>query len=395
MTDPAPHSTQRPIPSRACRALKIVALALVVSAAVIAGGEAFARSFLGAPVNPYTPHPYLARVRTPGYRQMKMSVDDPARPFLFDIDPLGYRGRSVTTVKKPAGTYRIFFVGASTTENQQVEEERTFPGIVERVLNERTHGHPRVEVANAGIVGYGIERSFALVSHQILQLEPDLIIVNDGGIDMLASLSDEWDPADLKLDNYVYSFKEWLCTESRLAAVLDARFSVKDVDMRRRSFEKKRKIAQAKPYFVPQGLDLRRGLALFRAYLRRLALVTRDAGVPLTFLTQATIWKKDQPKDEVDALWMGGAILGGPIHLDPATLADLIADYNQAIREEAAAHRCGLVDAAARTPKDLDHFIDDSHLTSKGNEVVAQLVIDALTKDGALPGPVPESERPR
>ena len=382
-------------PSLFHRACSILVLSLVATVVVIALAEWGARTFCDAPVNPYTPHPYIARVRSPGFKQMKMTIDDPARPFLFEIDPLGFRGKNVQTIKKPAGSYRIFFVGASTTENQQLEEERTFPGIVERVLNERTKGHPRVEVANTGIVGYGIDRSFSIIAHQVLQLEPDLIVVNDGGIDMLSCIAEDWQPATLKLDAYTYSLKEWLVTESRLVALWDARFSTKDVDMRRRSFEKKVKIAQAKPINVPKDRDLLRGLPQYQAYLRRIALICEDAGVPLYFMTQATIWKKDQPRDENDALWMGGAILPGPIHLDPATLAELISHYNDSIREAGATHHAHTIDLAARVPKDLQHFIDDAHLTPKGNEVVADSVLDAIWKDGALPARVPAGDGSR
>jgi hypothetical protein len=193
----------------------------------------------------------------------------------------------------------------------------------------------------------------------------------------MMSLADRWDPTTAAPDAMSFTFKDWLCEQSRLVAVLDSRLSQKDIDTRRRGFEKRRLAARAKPYFTPPGLDLLRGLPLFESYLRRIALVCNDAKVPLVFMTQPTIWKVDQTKEEEEALWMS-SVPTNRTHLDPKTCVGLMDAYNDAIRRVAREHKLACVDLAGAVPKDLEHFYDDAHLTAKGNRKIADTVLQTV-----------------
>src|SRR5262245_55041082 len=52
------------------------------------------------------------------------------------INSLGFRGNEFTLEKKP-GTVRVLCLGDSYTFGPYVEDDRTFPAMVERALNER------------------------------------------------------------------------------------------------------------------------------------------------------------------------------------------------------------------------------------------------------------------
>jgi hypothetical protein len=368
------------------RVIRGTLAALALAAVILAIAEAVARRTLEVPPRPYTPHPLFHLVRTPNYRQMKWSVEEPAYQFEFVANPLGFRGKSMQTVKKPAGTYRIFFVGASTTENQHLPEEKTFAGLVEIGLMEKTKGTPRIEVSNCGIAGYGVARSLSLIEHRILQLEPDLIVLLDAENDLMSSIDERWDPTNANLETDDPTFKEWLMTRSTLVAWLNAKGTRKEDDTRR-FFEKRRALARAHPYKNPEGTDLRRFLPSYTDYLRWIALVCKERNVPLVFMTQPTLWKEKHSPEEEAAMWMSDfpASKNG-IHLDPKTCMGIMADYNDAIRATAAKEGVLLVDLDHAVPKDLADFCDDAHLTARGNERVATAVIDAIWKDGKLPG---------
>jgi lysophospholipase L1-like esterase len=279
--------------------------------------------------------------------------------------------------RKPRGTYRIFFVGASTTENAFLPEEKTFPGLVEAGLTERFHGAPRIEVANAAISGFGVARSLALVEHALIPLEPDLIVVLDGANDCLSDLDGESPLEPFEAP----TLRDWITAQSRLVGLLDARLSRKDSDMRR-FLARRRRVARATPYTRGGDLDPRPGLARFKQRLTWLALVCREAGVPVVFLTQPTLWKSENAPAERDA--MVGLLSKGGVHLDPAASFLRMEAYNEAIRAVAREQRMTLVDLACEVPATLEDFCDDVHMTAAGNRRVAETILRALAS-GKLP----------
>ncbi len=359
------------------RALRVAALVILVVVFVLGTTEALMRRIFAQPLKPYTPNGLYRATRTPNYKQLKTCVED-GKDFDYTINALGFRGKSMQTVKKPAGVFRIFFVGASTTENQHLPEERTFPALVEAALAARG---AKVEVSNCGIAGHASARSFALIAHRILQLEPDLILLLEGENDFMQSLDEErWDPAHGVADPEKITFKDWLVTQSRLVAVLEG---PKERDTRPFLAKRRKEARAAKGYFVPPGLDLRRGLPSFEACLRRTKLLCDDAKVPLVFMTQPTLWKEQNTDEERSAMWMS-KFLSGPIYVDPATCRKLMDEYNATVRRVAGDR---LVDLDKTVPSDLAHFYDDAHMTSRGNAAAADAIVKQIDALGLRRGP--------
>ncbi|HZU97118.1 MAG TPA: SGNH/GDSL hydrolase family protein [Planctomycetota bacterium] len=356
------------------RALRVAAILLTVVVLVLGATELLMRALFEPPSRPYTQRTLFGTTRTPDYRAFKISVDD-GTPFEFVVNPLGFRGKSMRTAKKPPGVFRVFFVGASSTENQHLPEEKTFPGLVEQALAARGM---KVEVANCGIAGQGVARSFSLIFHRLLELEPDLIVLEAGIDDMLASLDERWDPlAGPPGEPEGVRFKDWLLGRSRLVQVLDA---PAEVDVRP-LLEKRRRAAHARPLSVPPDLDLARGVPTFERYLHLVALACEDRGTKVSFLTQPALWKDECSPAELDALWMAGATRG-PVRLDPRGCRKLLDAYDDATRRVARGRL--LVDLAREVPRDLSCFHDDALLTARGNELVARAVMAELEKSGIL-----------
>jgi lysophospholipase L1-like esterase len=374
-----------PAPSLS-RLARLAAAVLAAVVVLLAIAEGVARLAFPVPVTrPVSPHPLFGFVRTPGYHQVRHSLEEPPQTFEFKTNALGFRGKTTDDPKKKPGAYRIFFVGGSTTENQHLDEPKTFPGIVEDQLTARLGGKPPIEVANCGIFGSGVVRSLSLIAHRILELEPDLIVLLDGENDMLASLSPDWDPANAVSQVYPVTLKDLLMDSSRLLGVLDVALSKKDdIDSRATTFLRRRLLAKGLKDNVPKDLDLLRGRPLFLANLRRIALICEDAGVPLVLMTQPTLWKPDLSEAEKDSLWMA-ALPGPKIKIPPEKCIELMESYNQGIRDVAKQFHLGLVDLATAVPKDLSHFIDDAHLTAEGNKSVADAILATVFAAGLPP----------
>lgn len=130
------------------------------------------------------PHPVLHHVRAPS----RTTLDTyRSIPFHIQINKQGWTESYDVQKEKPEDTYRIFYVGDSTTE-AVVEHEHKMVEIVERRLNEAMSGSGlRVEAINAGTSSYGCLNYYLLVKTVLLDYDPDLVVVN---VDMTDVVND-------------------------------------------------------------------------------------------------------------------------------------------------------------------------------------------------------------
>ncbi len=109
----------------------------------------------------------------------------------------GFRGAE-TTIKKPEGVYRIVTIGGSTTYTQGVKDwKKDFARQLERELR-TAYNTEDIEVINAGLPGYSTWESLINLQINVLQLEPDLIIIYHAINDVQPRLVN---PKDYKGDN--------------------------------------------------------------------------------------------------------------------------------------------------------------------------------------------------
>lgn len=96
---------------------------------------------------------------------------------------LGYRGDEVA-FPKPDGTFRIVVYGDSSTYGTTNPYNETYPYYLGEVLRDE-HGYENVEVVNAGVAGFTSWNSLVDFSLRGVELEPDLVIVYQGGNDVM------------------------------------------------------------------------------------------------------------------------------------------------------------------------------------------------------------------
>jgi lysophospholipase L1-like esterase len=114
--------------------------------------------------------PYLTYGLTPGYPTQNTR---------------GFRGSEIA-VPKPPGVFRIVALGGSTTYGDHIAKwEDAYPAQLERVLRERQR---QVEVINAGVPGYSSWEMLISLEFQILDLQPDLLLVYEGINDLYPRL---------------------------------------------------------------------------------------------------------------------------------------------------------------------------------------------------------------
>ncbi|MBI4819124.1 MAG: SGNH/GDSL hydrolase family protein [Deltaproteobacteria bacterium] len=339
----------------------------------ILGLELCAR-FLDLPQNPrmYIEHPLYGTIRPPNLRVPSTWGD---QKYAFQTNSLGFRG-SEMGVAKPPGTFRIVFVGSSVVEGYGFPFERTFPGLVEQLLNEKLGSGLRVEVGAVSYPGNGSVHSLAMIANRILPLEPDLVLELDAA-EFFWGLQRNYEPTmlflakpdDEKLGHALMRssrFMEW-------ASALGTTGNGKDL------LESSQAHRDLPTYDdLPESL-LSRGLDRWMLNLHRSALLCRDAGVQFGVLTQNWIYKEHMSAPELDSIWLLYKLRNlVRWNLTPSVARRMVDAYNEGIRRVAENDRLILIDLDRLIPKDLVHLADDVHPTKEGHAAIAAAVVSTL-----------------
>ncbi len=367
---PAAPRPARPRLSARRRALFLAVLLL----ATLAGAELIARGLTEEPTPGFLGHPYLRRVRTPD-QTLRLVSPLTGEKFEMVIDAHGFRSRSLEPPgqPKPPGTYRIFFVGGSTTENIVLPDDQTFTGIIEAELSPRVG--KRLSCVNAGISGNVIADTFSLVAHRILALEPDLVVALEGINDMCGGMSRRYDPAALgNTSPPRIEVFDLLRDRSRLVQLASVAAERADAGWRPARIRERRAGLPFTPDVEPTA-----ALPNFRRYLRLLAAVCRESDVPLLLMTMPTLYKDSLSPAEDAALWMG-CLDHGRRNIDHPTMLRGMQAFNETVRQVAQEEGTLFLDLAPAVPKDLEHFYDDCHYTARGSRVVADRLMDLLSQ---------------
>lgn len=130
-------------------------------------------------------NPYLGNVLKPGSRTQWQSAT-------IDVNALGFRGAEFSP-RKPAGVYRIFVLGGSTTfgyPGSIPRTEDTYPYKMQGALRAQL-GTSQIEVINAGVTGYTLRTSLVNYATRLTWYEPDMIVVYHGVNDLILTKSEQ------------------------------------------------------------------------------------------------------------------------------------------------------------------------------------------------------------
>ena len=90
------------------------------------------------------------------------------------FNSMGYRDYE-RNLSKLQDTFRIAVVGDSFVEALQVSQEKNFCALLERKLNNvKTQ---KFEVMNFGVIGYATGDAYLLLTEEVMQYEPDLVLL--------------------------------------------------------------------------------------------------------------------------------------------------------------------------------------------------------------------------
>lgn len=305
-------------------------------------------------------HHYLGYVPAPGY----VSLDG-----LNRHNALGFRGDEISRVKL-AGTYRIVFVGGSSTYTERVPSyKEAWPYLTGKELR-RICGYDDIEVINGGVGGYDSFQSLMNIQYRILDLAPDLIIVHHGVNDAHARLVR---PSRYRADNSGRR-RPW-STEGEPWFMYSVLIRMSMTALTGQPFEPAVGYYYNSPYSAAgvrdEGIDERLGdtpmnaLALnppiyFERNLRSMAAVARANGADILFIT----WPYSTAHDD---------------YMRSRHYQTAIAEINATAARVGADTGTFVYALEKDMPRDAEYWWDNRHVNREGARLKARLTAKGIS----------------
>lgn len=312
---------------------------------------------------------------------------------VFATNNRGFRGDTLAELKPP-GEFRIFLMGGSAAECMLLSDAQAIHGVLQDRLNQRWP-RSRFRVYNAAKSGDKSYDHVALLTHRIIHLRPDLVVVLAGLNDLRAAVygADYLHFSDSRATKYSLStLLKFTATEfqtpRRLYALLHHQTEHERLEELRMVTDYRAKVALGAGVPV-SDLAPRIDVAPYEANLRTIAGTARANGFKVVFMTQATTWNSREPEA---AQWHWLTYLDG-VRYREDLLDQALESYNDVVRRLGSERLAPVFDLARLLPKSLEFFYDDAHFNPRGAQTTGNLLADFLIENGLVPeaGKVPTS----
>jgi lysophospholipase L1-like esterase len=305
----------------------------------------------------------------------------------FTTNSLGIRGPEF----RETDTYRILCIGGSTAECTYLDDTKTWPAQLMRVLRE---GDPGVWVGNVGRSGTTAPQHVLLLRELPEARMVDCWVVLCGINDFGQQLSGQYAEMTAKafsllfkyrrpglggrwqrpLQRNLYTFALLDGVRKRLEVALKGAEAAVYQDDRaswvREAQEKRQRGAKVALDVKPEWIEE------YQTHLMTIVALARQQGKRLIFMTQPTIWAA-QMDEKTDGLTLGGQLADGR-YVENSSRFRGMELYNQAMRQMAAREGIELVDLAAQLPKTTETFYDNCHFNENGARMVAAALAEQV-----------------
>jgi len=258
------------------------------------------------------------------------------------INNAGFRGRDIEKAK--GERYRIFVVGESPTFGTMIQAgDRSWPEVLEALIDDRLRCARPVEVINAGVPGYSLPHNIERIRRAILPLQPDMLISYHGYNGLFL------------VDPVLGKFPEVPIRKVRSSPLLtDFRFQMQ---MARHA-----KRVRAFAALRPQNEFSRQYYQLYQELID----LARDNRVELVLANLATAVKPSSPQAVRDFY--------GQVFQPIDRILSAVGEHNRIVEAVAQSTDVAFVDTrpGLHGVWDQDLFIDVVHFTQKGSDRLAE-----------------------
>lgn len=281
---------------------------------------------------------------------------------------------------------RIFAIGASTTEEEYLDDTKTWSHQLQEKLSEYISGN--VELINTGLSGLRLVHHIATFD-KIQKMDADvaliLVGVNDWNrqiVDELGEIRKTGEPREdfLKFFSFRYSLLGLLIDRMkfRVEVFMKDEASIKDVEY----------LVEKGDYFTKQNNSLERPVKkeffpdkVAGEYEKQLNILHQKcskSNIKCIFITQPNGYQSGAPEDLKKRFWMTPPDQDQDYTLTLESLQHISKLYNNRLINFANSHGYNYCDLASAIPASLEYFYDDVHFTAKGSEAVAEFLFTCL-----------------
>ena len=311
----------------------------------------------------YQSHPFLSYMLRPNSMPHHKK---------YRINSAGFKSDREISEETPENTIRIFCMGGSTTYDGEHNDPGTYPGKLEKLLSER-YPSKNFEVINAGVPSYTVLENMINLQIRLLDYDPDIVIyyggANSARVNLTFSDLYESDQTHFRrsfpTDDWFDEQHHWwlsILEESRLFLFLRYKLTNYKDKMYIHHYIFTVPIKQiAKSNHISQ-----KGLIAFERELRNIVAISQEHGISPVLCTFT--WNKDFPKD----------VGGNPLFIP------CINQQNEIVRNICFSKGIPLADVNRFFPNEDGLFVDDFHLSEKGNEHLARIIFDTIKEHGLV-----------
>ena len=272
----------------------------------------------------------------------------------------GSNGDRDVSIDKPKHLYRINCLGASTTGNYISEGKKnySYPLELEKLLNEASSRE--VEVNNFGLGGYNSADILVRFILEIVETNPDMIIIYHGHNDIRSYLT-----PDFKHD---YSHSKINLGENYWKFEIGEKIPFLPFQFTDFILEKWFPIGVRNSLidFVSKGkmnlnIDPNQGLEVYRRNLEYLIEICKSRDIKVVLSTYAHFLYKDIRDSELHK-----------------KLREIIYKENEIMRDLSKLHKLTIVDNANLIPAEEKYFLDSLHFTPEGMKLLAKNIAKSL-----------------
>jgi len=315
--------------------------------------------------------PILAKVSDPfhGRRPGTKVVYHPTPGVMRDVGPeanvsynaWGVRGREV-----PArdAAYRILCLGGSTTACTYLDDNKTWPQLLEADLHSDDPAQA-FWVGNAGLPSLRTAEHLRFLENTPIINEIDCLVVQAGINDFMSALTGPNPSPPLWSHSRIWQLARalWRQWANPGTVVEDGAATVY---VRRRALRQAAEIETAPP-------SLEAGLEDFAANVQQVIDVCRQHQLRVVFTTQPVLWRDDLDEQDRALLWFGHLPDGR--YLSVEQLHAGMDRYNDRLRQVCRENKIDLIDLSSLDGNSAV-FYDDCHFTETGAREVARIVAD-------------------
>lgn len=304
-----------------------------------------------------------------------------AGPQTITTDEKGFRVTHKIDYNSDAG-FRVFAIGASTTEEIDLDDQKTWTSTLESELGK--YLQTEVEVINTGVSGLRARHHLATL-REILPYHPDMVIFLVGINDWNWHIDQHFDSLQDHPDRESPRSRYFLRNSLLGNAINSAKYmfgeqqAVVREDIgeqfanRRGSLNRPQKHSFRPDEVHPQ----------YNEYIKQITTTCRENDLDCVFITQPNGYQQSAGDEYRKGLWMTPPWADYTLDFD--SMEHIANVYNSHLKQFAATQALPLCDLAPDFPPGYEFFYDDCHYNEKGSRHFSRQLLSCLKGIPDLP----------